>query len=225
MNILVFSDTHLCLPFNQKKFNFLKKIISEYDQVIINGDFFDSYMNTFDEFVKSPWNKLFPLLKSRNAVYIYGNHDQEQFTNKQMSLFSDVQTANYQLTVNNILFHFEHGEKTRLSTDVMYRNISWPVKHFGMIFVHFARNLLVRTFRNFAILTMFKPRNKISKKMINKIYQPKENEIYIIGHNHYGEIDLKNHFASTGAILYGYSQYLIIDSLTAKITLHEEWYR
>jgi len=62
MNILVFSDTHLYLPFDQKKFNFLKKIISESGQVIINGDFFDGYMNKFDEFCKSSWNKLFPLL-------------------------------------------------------------------------------------------------------------------------------------------------------------------
>ncbi|KKP50689.1 MAG: hypothetical protein UR42_C0024G0015, partial [Candidatus Roizmanbacteria bacterium GW2011_GWA2_33_33] len=50
MNILVFSDTHLYLPFDGKKFNFLKKIISDSDQVIINGDFFDDYMISFDEF-------------------------------------------------------------------------------------------------------------------------------------------------------------------------------
>ena len=99
MNILVFSDTHLYLPFDGKKFNFLKKIISDSDQVIINGDFFDDYMISFDEFIKSPWNQLFPLLKKKKAIYIFGNHDQEKFSDKRLNLFSDVQVTSYKLQV------------------------------------------------------------------------------------------------------------------------------
>ena len=102
MNILVFSDTHLYLPFDGKKFNFLKKIISDSDQVIINGDFFDDYMISFDEFIKSPWNQLFPLLKKKKAIYIFGNHDQEKFSDKRTEQFSDSQKIRYKLIINKI---------------------------------------------------------------------------------------------------------------------------
>ena len=50
------------------------------------------------------------------------------------------------------------------------------------------------------------------------------NEFIIVGHNHWAEVDAQNHFACCGAILYGFAQYLTIDSATTKITLHEEWY-
>ena len=53
----------------------------------------------------------------------------------------------------------------------------------------------------------------------------KNNEFIIVGHNHWAEVDEKNHFACCGAILYGFAQYLTIDSESGKITLNEEWYK
>lgn len=223
MNILVFSDTHLYLPFDQKKFNYLKKIINSSDQVIINGDFFDDYMISFADFMKSPWNQLFPFLKKKKAVYIFGNHDQEKFCNNQMSKFSDVQTEGYKIILKNKVFVFEHGHKTRPTPDMMFK-MSWKNMHYGMIVIHFIRNLFVKIFGKLAIKIIFGRLNNDSKRKININYQPKNNEIYIIGHNHYGEIDEKDNFACCGAILYGFGQYLTIDS-AAKITLHEEWYK
>lgn len=223
MNILVFSDTHLFLPFDEKKFNFLKKIISESDQVIINGDFFDDYMITFDNFISSLWNQLFPLLKSKKTIYIFGNHDQQKFSDKRLSLFSDIQVTSYKLQVANIQYIFTHGHATRPTPDTKF-NLSWKIKHFGMIFVHFFRNLLMRIFRKKALDIMYGHYNKKSKKFIKNTCQQKINEIYVIGHNHYGEIDLKNNFVCSGAIIYGFAQYLSIDSETGKIALHEEWY-
>jgi len=223
MKILIFSDSHLYLPFDNNKFKFIKKIIASCDRVIINGDFFDSYMNKFDEFVNSPWNQLFPLLKARKTVYIYGNHDQRTSSDSRVALFSDIQAERYKIKTPNKTFIFEHGDKTRPTPDVMYTNLSFKIKHYGMVCVHFLRNILVRLFRNIAINILFKPRNKISKKIIKINYKPTSNEIYIIGHNHFGEVDEKNNFASTGAILYGYAQYLTIEN--DQISLHEEWYK
>ncbi|MFA6017213.1 MAG: metallophosphoesterase [Patescibacteria group bacterium] len=224
MQILVFSDTHLYLPFDQKKFNFLKKIISNSDQVIINGDFFDSYMNSFEEFIKSPWNKLFSLLKTKKTVYIYGNHDQKKSTDNQVNLFSEIQTERYKINLNNKIYIFEHGHKTRPTPDMLFK-MNWKFKHYGIILVHFVRNLLIKIFGKFIIQLTFGRLNKGSKKIIKKLYKPKNNEFYVIGHNHFGEIDEKNHFAVSGMILYGFAQYLTIDYKTAKITLHEEWYK
>jgi hypothetical protein len=59
MQTLIFSDTLLHQKFDQKKYNFLLKIIKAADQVIINGDFWDSDLSSFDKFVKSRWKQLF----------------------------------------------------------------------------------------------------------------------------------------------------------------------
>ena len=68
MKILLFSDSHLRIRFEQKKFNFLKRIIYEADKVIILGDFWEGSLETFDRFVNSDWKNLFPLLKEKHTV-------------------------------------------------------------------------------------------------------------------------------------------------------------
>ncbi|VVA43924.1 conserved hypothetical protein [Candidatus Roizmanbacteria bacterium] len=223
MNILVFSDTHLYLPFDQKKFNFLKKIINESDQVIINGDFFDDYMISFSDFIQSSWNQLFPLLKEKKAIYIFGNHDLEKFSDKRLSLFSDLQVNNYQLTLNNKIFNFEHGHKTRPTPDTKF-NLDWKTKHYGMVIVHLIRYLFTKMFAKSAVIIMYGRNNNGSKQYMKTNYQINNNHYYVIGHNHFGEVDEKNHFACSGAILYGFAQYLTIDSISGEIKLHEEWY-
>ena len=70
MSIVIFSDTHL-YKFDPKKYNFLKKIISKAEKVIINGDFCEGFLMTFTEFVNSPWNKLFTSLRKKNNIYIW----------------------------------------------------------------------------------------------------------------------------------------------------------
>ncbi len=87
MKTIVLSDTHLYEEFDEKKFNFLKRIISKVDRVIINGDFWDSYICSFSDFINSPWKKLFPLLKTKKTVYIYGNHDKKSLTDKKNITF------------------------------------------------------------------------------------------------------------------------------------------
>lgn len=223
MRILIFSDTHLYLPFDQKKFDYLKKIIEPADQVIINGDFFDGYMIKFEDFVKSEWNKLFPLLKSKKAIYIYGNHDQKILSDQRVNLFSVKQTDQFQLKIGNKIFLFEHGQRFRKTPDLLSKKNPIFMTIAGLIvrLVHFIRQLLTNIFgRNFLKLR-FSYRNYFTKKKAIKTI--KKNEFLIIGHNHWAEVDEKNHFACCGAILYCFAQYLTIDS-SAKITFHEEWY-
>lgn len=223
-NILVFSDTHLYMPFDEKKFNFLKKIVEKSDRVIINGDFFDGYMIKFEDFINSPWKQLFPLLKSKKTIYLYGNHDKRIFSNKEVNKFSDIQVDRYKLKTKNKVFIFEHGQKIRVTPDVLLKMNNKFIIYSVVKISHLIRYLLIKILGKFFIILRFAYRNIKCKRKINKIYQPKNNEIYIIGHNHYGEVDEKNHFAASGMILYGFAQYLIIDSTSAKITLHEEWY-
>lgn len=222
MNILVFSDTHLYLPFDEKKFNFLKKIISDADQVIINGDFFDDYMISFEDFINSPWKQLFPLLKNKKAVYIFGNHDQQKFSDSRLNLFSDFQVSNYLLATSHYSLLFTHGHQFRKTADLSIKKLFKPFVSFVVRFAHGFRQLMINIFgRNF-LLFRFAYRNKATKEKAIKTI--KDNEFIIVGHNHWGEVDEKKHFACCGSILYGFAQYLTIDSESGKITLHEEWY-
>lgn len=222
MNILVFSDTHLYLPFDQKKFNYLKKIINSADQVIINGDFFDGYMISFEDFVKSEWNKLFSLLKSKKTIYIYGNHDKKEFSDNRVSLFSNKQTYRLELKLNNKNFIFEHGQNLRKTPD-MYIDFTKPSLAWLVFLTYLLHYLLTTIFKKNFLDLRHGWTNKISKTRIKEQYRSKKNDFYVIGHNHFGEVDEKNRFACSGINLYGFAQYLTIDS-TAKIILHEEWY-
>ena len=67
---LVISDLHLTTASDPKKFRFLKKLISSFDRVIINGDLWCVYTDTFDQFINSDWQRLFPLLKSKKQFIL-----------------------------------------------------------------------------------------------------------------------------------------------------------
>ena len=82
--ILIFSDSHLSPRFNQAYFNKLANLIEQADQVIINGDFWEGYFYSFDEFLNS--NKLnFDLPKIENifesTLELCFNQDDVSFTN------------------------------------------------------------------------------------------------------------------------------------------------
>jgi predicted phosphodiesterase len=223
MNILVFSDTHLYLPFNQKKFNYLKRIISKSDQVIINGDFFDAYMIKFEDFIKSEWNKLFPLLKSKKTIYIYGNHDQKKFSDQNVCLFSNKQTYRLELKISDKNLIFEHGQNLRKTPD-LFIDFTKPYLTWLFSSTHQLHYFLTTVFRKNFLNIRYGWTNRKSKTGIKKQYKPKKNDFYVIGHNHFGEVDEKNRFACSGINHYGFGQYLTIDSISAQIILHEEWY-
>ena len=89
MKYLVFSDTHLTPKFDHRKFSVLKEAIDQADRAVICGDFWEGFGNSFDDFVSSKWSEtLFPLLKKKKTVYLYGNHDKKEYANDRVSLFS-----------------------------------------------------------------------------------------------------------------------------------------
>jgi len=79
MKILVISDLHLTTRFDEKKCEFLEKLINRADKVIINGDFWEAYDLKINSFISSKWNKLFKYLKKNNSIYLFGNHDKKTY--------------------------------------------------------------------------------------------------------------------------------------------------
>lgn len=214
MKTLIFSDTHLSLPFDEKKYRFLEKIIKQAERVIINGDFWEGYKISFDQFINSPWSKLFPLLKSKNTVYIYGNHDKKIYTNDNVSLFSDTQIDKYHLKVNGISYLIEHGHHILpLLDDVL----KFKPPRLLVSAVNKVETRFFLRFKKRFLKYRYGYQNKIIKRRLKKLDQ-----YLICGHTHYAEVDMKNGFINTGIIQNGLGQYLLVDD--EKICFKEEWY-
>ena len=211
MKILVFSDSHLTEKFEDKKFNLLKKIIQQSELVIINGDFWDGYLTTFDRFVSSQWKKLFPLLKSKKTIYLWGNHDRKIFMDKNINLFSQFQTNVYRLKIDGKNFVFEHGNRLYPTIDEkLPRSLckyTTLIAGFLLQKIPYLKYILRRV--------AYLMKRKVQKEL-------SQNEIFICGHSHWPEIDLKQRFINTGSIENGFAEYLIIEN--GDITSKKERY-
>lgn len=204
MDILVFSDSHLSLPFEEKKYRFLEGIISRADQVIINGDFWDGYLVSYKQFIESPWRHLFPLLKQKQAIYVFGNHDKKTFADKSLSLFSSFQTQRYELKVKGITYIFEHGHRLAPLGDqdrVLPPNNPIRSTKFND---KLEKLFIKRTGSKYQKL--LKIYNRRIKKKLKK--ELKSNQYYVCGHTHSADVDHKNRFINTGVIKHGLAQYM-----------------
>ncbi len=218
MKILVFSDTHLSPYFEEKKFRFLENIIKKAGKVIINGDFWEGYTCSFQQFIASPWKHLFPLLKKKKTVYIFGNHDKKDFIDRKTLPFALSYFNKHAFSLHNKSFVIEHGNKLgpHLDDKLHLKKLPFVLAKTSEVLQRF----VIRKLGKLGMQKFFAPLNKIIKKNIKNIN--KENSIYVTGHTHYGEVDIKNNFANSGIIKYGFGQYLLIDK--GKIHLKEEWY-
>jgi predicted MPP superfamily phosphohydrolase len=215
-SILVFSDTHLTKSFDQKKFDFLYKIINESDLVIINGDFWDSWFCSFEDFINSKWNTLFPKLLEKNAVYIYGNHDQVNNCNDNVNLFSKFASDSLNFTCSNLTFRIEHGHKLTASKRgpliEFYGNLLTLTKQWGIEktthkFIH-SLEILGRYIFGYKILH----ENKIGRNS-NNLMKGNYPEMFLIcGDTHFPELDINNNYGNAGAIIYGFASYIVIEN-------------
>lgn len=205
MKILIFSDSHLTHVFDEKKYRFLKKIIEQADKVIINGDFWDGFITSFDRFINSPWKKLFPLLKAKKTVYIYGNHDHSKFSDRRVKLFSTVQTQKYELKIKDKTYTFEHGH----SSFVFYnweQRISPRLLRYLTIRAGYVEKFLTKSWGRST-----KYFGHHLNRRLKKYATPGNGHVVIFGHTHHAEHDKKINFVNTGYIQYGLAQYVILD--------------
>ena len=216
MKYLIFSDSHLSDTFDINKFNFLKNIISISDRVIINGDFWEGYDFTIEEFINSKWNKLFKLLIAKKAIYLFGNHDKKEYSNNKVKEFSVRQLQKLTIKSENKTFYLEHGDKIVPLWDKYFKRMPRII---NKILYYLERNaFLLLGIKGVGILY-----KKFNEKMIKKVAKKlKKNEFLVCGHSHFMEFDEKNHFINSGIIKHGIGQYIIIDN--GKIELHNERY-
>ncbi len=218
MKTLIFSDTHLSRVFDPLQFNYLKRIISAADLVIINGDFWDRSQGTFDQFMNSRWQPLFPLLKSRLAIYVFGNHDKRKWTDTRVNEFSvlQCQSIRIQNEVNQLLVM--HGQSVSPQFD------RYILKDPLRAICGWIGNRLEATG-----LDLFGKRSLTIGAVVNKSLRNyarqslRENEILICGHSHLAEYNFDAKFINSGINKDGVGQYIMVDE--HNINFVEEFYR
>lgn len=207
MKTIIFSDTHLTAVFDEAKFNYLRQLFSSCDRLIVNGDFWDGYETTFTKFIHSRWSELFPLMKQKQAVFLYGNHDKREWTTNP-GLFSVRQGDTMSVIAGKQELVIEHGHRLSPSFDISYPKLAVILStlfssrrwQFGRKF-HGWENMQMKHF---------------AKKELHK------NQFLVCGHSHIAEYNIKGHYINTGVIDFGVSSFLrVVDQ---KFSLEMETY-
>ncbi len=228
MKTLIFSDTHLTKKFDQKKFNFLVKIVNRADKVIINGDFWDSWFTTFDSFIQSKWKNIFPFLLEKKTTYVYGNHDQKYKSGSRVKLFSVESTNKYVFKINEETFVIEHGDVILKSyRSRVLEKYDLVLKKTDGLFIGKVIRIILHGFEwlGFKVIgENLMTQSLISRKKNSQLVLSNRcsKNWLICGDTHMAGINYKYRFANTGFIGYGYASYLIIDN--GKVSLHKEKY-
>lgn len=224
MKTIIFSDTHLEKKFDKETFVFLKKIISNADKVIISGDFFEGLLFSFEEFLNSEWKPLFELLKTKETIYVVGNHDEEVRDKNLTISFAKTYKQRYIFNQGGKRYIVHHGHQYDLSFHKGFGFVDLnKLGHTFKIWLHFyivSEKILTRAFGKLLLQNAYKKFNRELKSFIQK--EAKENDIFIFGHTHAAEIDLENKFINTGFIRHGLGQYV---EITDKPYLREIWYK
>jgi predicted phosphodiesterase len=180
---LVISDTHLCDPFEPKKQAFLQKLFSQHDRIILNGDFWEGYWYTFDEFLNSKWSSLFSTLKKKQTIYIYGNHDRENYSDSRREQFCVQAVWRYEETIGDIRYIFEHGNRLALKFDEKVH--MQRVSRIFFIPLYLTEMFIVRILGLKFFHMMFGKLNRKIKRLIK--HELKDGEIFVCGHTHVKE--------------------------------------
>lgn len=205
--VVIISDLHLGKKTNPEKFQQIRKAVDSADKLIINGDLWEGFAYTLDEFLGFSWKELFSLFKKKNATYLYGNHDREDSNDERTSQFSTTTVKKYSFTQDGQVFNVMHGDELAPTLDMRLPRIAYFywfyemavkierffIKHVGKPFLHVYR--------------------KDNEKMIawKKNHLPSE-EWLVCGHSHLATIDKKNRFANSGIFEPPVATYLFIEN-------------
>lgn len=207
MKILVFSDLHLTSKFNQKKFDYLEKLFQNCDLLIVNGDFWSYYSCTFEEFLSSEWNKLFPLMLEKNTIYLYGNHDREHYMDHRKNLFSVKQSDSHEIDLHNKKFHLEHGHKLLSNDSIKNERFISFIRRFRVDdYIKYPISGIIFRYIDPKVLQRFI--GKINIQM-NRNFIRSSDGVLVTGHSHLAQSS--RDYINTGFIDKGLSWYLLID--------------
>jgi predicted phosphodiesterase len=212
MKTLLIADTHFDTSFEPARYKAIIRLIKSVDRVVIAGDFWDSFLCSFDEFVDSGWNKMFPLLKEKKTIYIHGNHDRPKHCNERVKLFSVKQLDKYTLETKEQSFLIEHGHTLASEFEQRHAHITkifrglypWLDARFGG---HGIFGPMIVKFIEFN-------HNQLWKRMKIRLESNQDwlagKQQLVVGHCHFQKKNTKLRLQSIGSFRWGVARYGII---------------
>lgn len=194
MQTIIVSDIHLTHHFDERKYRFLHALFSRADRVILNGDIWDSFHSDWARFSQSSWRHLFPLLRSKQAVYIFGNHDEFVYTPEPWLLATDW-GDDLDLPWNGTSLHIEHGHAIGHSFDI---NHPWLANLF--------REVVPYRLWSFRDVEWNRRTDRAMRIAAAQIYGP--HQTLIVGHSHLPAVDLHQNYANSGFIYGGKASWI-----------------
>jgi predicted phosphodiesterase len=216
MKIAIVSDTHLSTKFSVEKYNYLRDIFSQADQVILCGDFWDHDLCSFDQFINSQWQELFSVLRSRDTIYLYGDHDKQEWSDPRAELFSVMQAHSYDLTQAGRKFHIEHGDRLVPDLNILHtwtRKYKWFNRLMRILIPISTKLLGQKHYRIFY--------QKMNDQMLSwaRTHLP-PNNLLVTGHSHLPQFSPQDNFINCGANVDIMRSYLLLED--DKLTLRDQ---
>lgn len=230
---LIFSDLHLGENVCLKRLNAFIEICESFDLIILNGDFLDDFW-CYDKTIESDWSPLFDFFKTKEVIYIFGNHDHDTVKLRNATIkFIDLYCDEYLLSVGKIELCIQHGHHIYPRPDgILYKKkTTWRGKLFQKMvkniwyflypiilkfrfFIERFPKTLVHIQRPFVIL-----QNKRMKKYAADKLEP--HQILVCGHSHLAEFSPEKKFINCGANSYNRIEYISVRDGEIKLIVKE----
>lgn len=209
MEYLILSDSHFEVGTKTVKINFYTNLISKYDNIILNGDFYEAKFIKPNTFLNSKLKPLLDALHSKNVVYLYGNHDPEVDAKRVAEYISNEQAIYKKVEINGQKYHIEHGNRLAPPDSDNYPDwLLGPMNFIGG---------MIQKFLPFVTMYMG---TKWNNSVIEKRYNDgiiKQNELLICGHTHVTVNRPEINYINSGSSMFNGGNYIVINETGYKI--------
>ena len=231
---IIISDLHLGTNnIHHKKLQELLRVINNFDQVILNGDFLDDLWD-YSETIASAWSPLFDLLSQKYVIYVFGNHDPDTESLRQATTgFVDEYAHEYMLPVADQELVVMHGQtiyprpvdRLYLPRKTWHGKIVntfirtiwyafYPVLLAFRFFIEKHPGFLAQMQRNIIRL-----QNERMKRYAKNNLKP--HQILVCGHSHLPEFSPEEQFINEGSNSYERVEYLSIRDNKMELVIQE----
>ncbi len=231
---IILSDLHLgSTNIHTERLAMFLEVIAGFDRVILNGDFLDDLWE-YKKTIQSAWSPLFELLKTKDVIYVFGNHDPETpALIEATSAFISEYYHTYYLPVADKELVIMHGQTIYpRPVDQLYRQRkNWYGKIFNRIvrvlwYSFYPVILTVRFFIEKKQGNLAKIQRNVIKLQNDKMRgyakeHLKPHQILVCGHSHLPEFSPELQFINEGANSYERVEYLSIRDEKMELVIRE----
>lgn len=230
---LIFSDLHLGNNIHAQRLAAFLEVCDSFDRIILNGDFLDDFWD-YNATTQTAWKPLFDLLKTKEVIYLFGNHDRDTKELRDATAdFIDVYADTYCQIVGDKELVIMHGhsiyprldrllyaKKSTLSgrTYQQYMKKIWKIVYPIMLRIRFFIEEYPKTLARLQ-RPVVKPQNERMKKYAEEHLEP--HQILVCGHSHFAEFTPEEQFINCGANSYGRIEYISIIDDKMKLVVKE----